>query len=164
MVEWGRIVLTILVLSRLTFLMAATLGWDADTTRSNIPLVMYLDCLCYRFQELSSTPSDDTTPPKNPDVLYVFKMVLGSVKKSYERRVAKIEPEFFTIDHGTIVGVARGHCPMHDPTLNIFFDRTDSAYASSFDLSRGSPNVAVSTIPLYHDLWATMTCSWAEEF
>jgi hypothetical protein len=164
--EWGSIVLAILILSRLTFMMAATLAWDADSTRSNIPMSMYLDCLCYRFQQLSITPADGTSPPKNPDVLFVFKMVLESVKKSYERRVAKIEPGFFAINHGTVVGVARGHCPMHDPTLNIYFDKTDSAYESSFDLSGNgsSASVPASTILVYHDLWATMTGNWAEEF
>jgi hypothetical protein len=167
-VQWGAMVQVVLVLSRLTFLMAANLGWDSDTTRSNVPLVMYLDCLCYRFQLLSSTPPDGSETPKNPDVLYVFKMVLGSVKKSYERRVAQIEPGFLVVDHGKAIGVARGHCPILDPTLGPLFDISDSTYGGSFELSQGGTSSASTTssssAPLYHDLWATMTCSWAEEF
>ena len=170
-VQWSCMVQSILVLSRLTFLMAANLGWDVNTTRANVPLVMYLDCLCYRFQTLSSTIPDGSDPPKNPDVLYVFKMVLESVKKSYERRVSNIKPDFFIVDHGTAIGVARGHCPMLDPTLSVYFNNPlsdDSTYTGSFDFD-GSASYPSSEIwrpantPLYHDLWATMTCSWAEE-
>lgn len=154
----------IVVISRLSFLMAAKMGWDAGTTRANIPFAMYLDALCYRFQHLSSTPSDGVDPPKNPDVLYIFMMVLGSVKKSYERRVSNIKPDFFAVDHGNAIGVARGHCPVMDPSLSIYFGTPDSTYGSSFDtdVSTAASLTAISN-PLYHDLWATMTGSWAEE-
>jgi hypothetical protein len=170
-VQWSCIVQAILVLSRLTFLMAANLGWDPNTTRANVPLVMYLDCLCYRFQTLSSAVLDGSDPPKNPNVLYIFKMVLGSVKKSYERRVSNIKPGFFIVDHGTAIGVAKGHCPMLDPTLSVYFNNPlpeDSMYGGSFDLDANatcpySEASNVANMPLYHDLWATMTCSWAEE-
>jgi hypothetical protein len=167
-VQWGTMVQAVLVLSRLTFLMAANFGWDSDTTRSNVPLVMYLDCLCYRFQYLSSTPSDTIETPKTPDVLYVFKRILGSVKKSYERRVSKIEPNSFIVDHGNVVGLARGHCPILDPTLSPLFDISDSTYGGSFDMTEfGTQSISTSgasKMPLWHDLWATMSCSWAEEF
>jgi hypothetical protein len=157
----------ILVLSRLTFLMAATLGWDSDTTRSTVPLVMYLDALCYRFQHLSLTPSDTVETPKNPDVLYVFTMILRSCKKSYERRVSKIKPGFLVIDHANVIGVARGHCPILDPTLNPLFEFSDSTYGGSYQLSDSATPSASSTaayVPQYHDVWAVMTGSWAEEF
>lgn len=159
----------ILVLSRLTFLMAANRGWDPDTTRTHIPLVMYLDCLCYRFQHLSSTKATDSSDhPKNPDVLYVFKMLLGSVKKSYERRVGNIKPESFVVDHGKAVGAARGHCPINDPTLKSYMDSPeDSTYGGSYDLGSNAPleyQTSMMPTPLYHDLWATMTCNWAGEF
>ena len=159
----------ILVLSRLTFLMAANRGWDADITRTNVPLVMYLDCLCYRFQHLSSTKtSHDAEHPKNPDILYVFKMLLGSVKKSYERRVGNIKPETFLMDHAKGAGAARGHCPVMDPSLQVYFGSPeDSSYGGSFGLSGSATSEyqtsTIPTMPLYHDLWATMTCNWAGE-
>jgi hypothetical protein len=164
-VQWCHVVQAILVLSRLTFLMASKMGWDADTTRSNIPLVVYLDCLCYRFQQLSSTQSDNEKPPKNPDGLYVFKMIMGSVKRSYERRVAKIAADFFTVEHGNVVGDFKGHCPMLDPNLTVYFDPGTSTYDGSFGLDGSvTSSSSTSTVPLYHDLWATMTGSWAEGF
>jgi hypothetical protein len=166
-IQWGMMVHVILVLSRLTFVMAATLGWDSDTTRTSIPLLMYLDALCYRFQHLSSTPSETGETPKNPDVLYVFQMILRSCKKSYERRVSKIEPGFLVVDHANVIGVARGHCPILDPTLNPLFDITDSTYGGSFelnDMSTPSASSTTASLPPYHDMWAVMTGTWAEEF
>ncbi|TVY30151.1 hypothetical protein LHYA1_G001118 [Lachnellula hyalina] len=169
-VQWGLMVEATLVLSRLTFLMAANRGWDSNTTRTNIPLVMYLDCLCYRFQHLSSTKtsSEDVNHPRNPDVLYVFKMLLASVKTSYERRVANIKPESFVVQPGKIAGIAMGHCPIMDPSLSPYFNSPkDSTYGGSSDLNQiGASEYQTSTtgMPLYHDLWATMTCNWAREF
>jgi hypothetical protein len=128
---------------------------------------MYLDALCYRFQHLSLTPLDTVETPQNPDVLYVFRMILRSCKKSYERRVSKIEPGFVVVDHANVIGVARGHCPILDPTLNPLFDISDSAYEGSYELSDSTTPGSSSTagyVPQYHDVWAVMSGSWAEEF
>ncbi|RDL30129.1 uncharacterized protein BP5553_10407 [Venustampulla echinocandica] len=166
-VQGALMVQAILILSRLTFLMASSLGWDANTTRANIPLVMYLDCLCYRFQQLSSTIPKDSEIPENPDLFYVFRMILGSVKKSYEQRVADIQTRSFAVDHGNAVVTSRGHCPIRDPSLGpLFTSVEDSMYGDSFSLnpSEYSGVAFGSTQTPYHDLWATMSCSWANEF
>jgi hypothetical protein len=164
-VQYAMVIQAILVLTRLTFLMAAALNWDAGTARSTIPLVMYLDALSYRFHALSPTPApaSGTGMPKQSDALYVFAMVLGSVKRSYIRRVSNIQ-------RATVVGdrtvVARGpHCPMKDPSLSTYLEHDlNSAYSSSLDDADMTPSVfrAMHT-PVYHDLWATMTCSWAND-
>ncbi|KAH7412843.1 hypothetical protein BKA64DRAFT_339090 [Cadophora sp. MPI-SDFR-AT-0126] len=161
-VHWGYLVHAVVAMSRLTFAMAAKLGWNADTARSQVPLVMYLDCLCYRFQLLSSIPVRTAEPPKQADVYHVFQMILGSVKKSYEKRISKLAPEP-PIGHPL---ATTGHCPMMDYSLNIYFDPLVSMDASSFDMTgSGTPSIesTASAVPLYHDLWATMTGSWAEE-
>lgn len=175
-VQWAGVVQAILVLSRLTFLMASNLGWTPETTRANIPLMMYLDALCYRFQAISKTPTPSGSEhPKDPDIFYVFKLILGSVKKSYERRVAAITPKSFVVEMGKAVGAARGYCPMSDPSLAMYFDSDlemeDSSYGGSWDYT-GSGSIANTSAssnnagmpPVYFDLWATMTGSWAEEF
>ena len=170
-VQYAMVIQAILVLSRLTFLMAATLNWDASTARANIPLVMYLDALCYRFQALSPTPtpSSGSETPKHSDALHIFSMVLGSVKRSYVRRVESIQPVTFLVDPS----LARGpHCPMKDASLRAYFDQdVDSAYGGDLSGSGASTTAGVTPcasgetgMPLYHDLWATMTCTWAEEF
>lgn len=160
-VQWGQLVQAIVVISRLTFLMATNMGWDSNTTRNNVPFSMYLDALSYRFQALSTTQSDGDARPVNPDVMHVFKIVLGSVKKSYERRVNNIVVIEQTIPP---IGV-RGYCPMMDPKMDMFFGTPDSSYesGSSFDTDgMSTPSYGAVNTPLYHDLWATMTGSWAE--
>ena len=184
--QWSLMVQSTLVLSRLTFLMATTRNWDADTTRSNIPMVMYLDAMCYRFQALSSANPRAGTP-RNPDPLYVFKMVLSSVKKSYEKRVANIMPDDFAVDH-------RGRCPVLDPSLQQYFNAEvsgESTYGEAWEdmstpdligtdfsstdwtemggtegtsgsSSMGSAGIDVTGTPMYFDLWATMTNNWAD--
>ncbi|KAG0647752.1 Transcription factor himD [Hyphodiscus hymeniophilus] len=179
-VQWAAVVQSILVLSRLTFLMASNQNWTPEITRANIPLVMYLDALCYRFQAVSSTdtPTSSSERAKDPDVFYVFKLILSSVKKSYERRVAAIAPKSFIVEMGKAVGPARGHCPMLDPNLSVYFDQNlemqidDSTYGGSWDYMNGStPESGAAYMnttmapnpPVYFDLWATMTGTWAAE-
>lgn len=172
--QWSPMVQSILILSRLTFVMASRCGWDAESTRTNIPLGMYLDALCFRFQSTSATPAVNGTPARNPDMLYVFYLILSSMKRSYARRIAKIEPKTFNPEYSTGTGLARGHCPILDPTLSQYFD-LDEYSLSNWDMAGGSidpspQDTSVSsssaTLPtgmLYHDLWATMTGSWANE-
>ena len=161
-VHWGYLVHAVVAMSRLSFAMAAKLNWNAETARSQVPLVMYLDCLCYRFQIVSSVPVRTSEPAKQADVYHVFQMILGSVKKSYEKRISKLAPEP-PIGHPL---ATTGHCPMMDYSLNLYFDPLASMDPSSFDPSgSGTPSIesTASAAPLYHDLWATMTGSWAEE-
>lgn len=174
-VQYAMIIQAILVLSRLTFLMAATLNWDAGTTRSHIPMVMYLDALCYRFQALSSTPmhTADDKGTKHSDALHIFSLVLGSVKRSYVRRVEGIQPFTSLVDPALAKGP---HCPIKDASLRVYFDQDlDSAYdSSSYGGELGGSSTSPSDVhhsvsigtatPLYHDLWATMTGTWAEDF
>lgn len=177
-VQWAGVVQAILVLSRLTFLMASNLGWSPETTREKIPLTMYLDALCYRFQAVSSTPTPaGSERPKDPDVFYVFKLILASVKKSYGRRVAAIASKSFAVEMGMAAGAARGHCPMLDPSLAVYLDSdpememVDPSYGGFWDYT-GSGSLAntpasstnAAMPPVYFDLWATMTGSWAEKF
>ncbi|CZS93246.1 uncharacterized protein RAG0_03616 [Rhynchosporium agropyri] len=164
-VHWGYVVHSIVAMSRLSFAMAAKLSWNEETARSQVPLVMYLDCLAYRFQLLSSIPARTDSPPKHSDVYHVFHMILGSVKKSYEKRISKLDPQP-PIGHA----FTTGHCPMMDYSLNTYFDPLMSMDASSFEPSgSGTPSIEtpaanVAPLPQYHDIWATMTGSWADEF
>ncbi|KAL3424957.1 zn 2cys6 transcription factor [Phlyctema vagabunda] len=182
---WGNIVQSILTLSRLTFLMASLNGWDPETTRATIPLGMYLDCLCYRIQSLSQTFHDPNA--KALDVMHIFKLILSSVKQSYEQRVSNIKPNFFFVENGVAVGAARGHCPIFDPNLRPVFQANEnlmedigssSASASGSGSSSGIGGSGMTSAgdwtslegdltpgqDFHYDIWSTMTSNWAAEF
>lgn len=135
-----------------------------DTTQSNIPLLMYLDCVSFRCQQLTTTPSNGIEPPRHPDAHYVMDMMLGSMKKSYEKRVAGIQPGFFAINEGNVIGVARGSCPVTDPSLKGYFNNAEYLYEDvigpSSDTPTSSSTSFVPTVPFW-DLWATKNGSWA---
>jgi hypothetical protein len=138
--------------------------------------------------------------PKNPDLAWIFKTMLESVKKSYVRRLNAIQPSF---------QIQKALCPVMDPEIRGLFDGVSGSEQFLFtDLesggsggsgssggtmagrtSAGTPqdrgfgggegsggtlgtrpgrNVGGSGEvgagpPVYFDLWATMTCSWARE-
>jgi hypothetical protein len=87
------------------------------------------------------------------------------VKRSYARRVSKIQPTS-VVDHDNSGGPGRGLCPIQDPSLRVYFDRDiDSEYSGEWSSSADTPPSVsqVMSTPLYHDLWATMTGSWAND-
>lgn len=129
----------------------------------------------------TSSSSDNGHCSTNPpDVMFIFKMVLGSVKTSYERRVANIQPNFFFVENGNAVGAARGHCPIKDPSLGVYFESAEedsigggwevgagdgSGSVNGGGGSRGSDGTMRSSGNAFcHDLWATMTSNWAQQF
>lgn len=143
--HWTTVVHSTLVLTRLTFAMASDLGWDSNTTRANIPMVMYLDCLCWRFQSLSLV-SNDAKSPQSFDPLYIFRIVLESLKKSYLRRVADIKPPSITTN---LSSSSKGQCPIRDPEINAYFESAFSQNSGSYD-DNGSGTS--SNVPVYFDI------------
>jgi hypothetical protein len=169
-VLWSIMVQAIVVLSRLLFPISSCPDWDVAFAREYAPLSMYLDCLCYRVQGLSSTSPDQGEGPKNPDGAFVFRMVLESIKRTYEKRAALSVTQLERLDASvecvtpisdqgsSSAGSAGFRCPMRDPSLKAYLDAVQPLVGESF-----SPSLAASSsnIPLYHDLWATMTVSWS---
>ncbi|KAG9234968.1 hypothetical protein BJ875DRAFT_460185 [Amylocarpus encephaloides] len=184
-VQWGELVQALVVLSRLTFVMAESLGWDEGRTRAEVPLGMYLDCLCYRMLGLSGRQGDaeGETIVEDADVFWVMMVMLKSVRKSYERRVSEIRAGSFAETNPS-----SGHCPIRDPSLSQYFVQPEeltynydhdpfvspkaSTYGGSWELGADGGGGEMSAesglrkgmeIPVYHNIWATMTCSWADE-
>lgn len=167
MVQWASIVISVINASRLTFVMAAEKKWDPDTTRQSIPLGMYLDCFCYRLGTLSSYDESNTNE-QQPDAMFILKKLLGNVKQSYERRVSKIGPQNFVSNDGTAVDDIKTRCPMFDPGMSHYLERQSETLSmwgpSPAGTSSGvSESSNASSSLRYHDLWATMTGTWAEE-
>lgn len=121
------------------------------------------------------------------DLLGIFKMVLASVKKSYERRVSALVAT--PVPPSIPAQVWRGKCPVLDPALkdcwdieSSFFDSSGTGSASwnagstpvvmegQVDAGEGKGDegstgcpMGGAGAPVYFDVWNTMTCNWAEE-
>lgn len=175
-VEWSSVIQSIIILSRLSFPLPRCPGWDVVAAREHAPLGMFLDCLCYRMQALSSVPPTEPNP-KAPDGPFIFKMVLESIKKSYEQRVALVTPSLSSIADQSMNAAAgfqtpvtssvnKLHCPMNDRELLAFFEPLSQDSNEAFGIP-GDANVeapsAARSIPVYHDLWATMTMNWSDD-
>jgi len=175
-VEWSNIIQAIIILSRLSFPLPRCPGWDVVAAREHAPLGMFLDCLCYRMQALSSVPPTEPNP-KAPDGPFIFRMVLESIKRSYEQRVALVTPSLSsTADQSANSATGfqtpvpspmdKLHCPMNDRELLTYFEPISQHLNEAFGIP-GDANVpppsAARNIPVYHDLWATMTMNWSDE-
>ncbi|CAG8962455.1 hypothetical protein HYFRA_00014185 [Hymenoscyphus fraxineus] len=133
----------VIILSRLTFVMARVLGWDANTTRTNVPLGMYLECLCYRFRQLSGTKGERVEDAVEPDGMFVFGVMLGSVRRGYEKRVGLI------VASQTTPPIPRGRCPIFDPTLSPLFAQKATYFPTNLSHSNFSfPDSTLSTTSL----------------
>ncbi|KAF7863022.1 hypothetical protein EAF04_007105 [Stromatinia cepivora] len=223
LIHWSQFVHSIVVLVRLTFVIAHVENWSAETTREKIGLSMYLEALCFRLGSLSSTSQSssrsdiesneseaiDTSSSKGKrrhfDKYFVMHSMLSTLKKTWEQRVDAIVPKASAI--------SRGKCPMFDPAMAPLLENTNldldfgdmgawddslSAGMAGWDVgmeeagsgdtfttgSVKTPGDGEAGIPVvsseggvdmssgemrqqegagatYHDLWATMTCSWA---
>ena len=123
------------------------------------------------MQELSSTAPNDPKP-KNPDGPFIFRMVLESIKKSHEQRIAATTPRptignqgaspYRGFETAATSFPERLHCPMNDQNLMTYFEPIQ---ADLNQMVNGAGSSSTSgNIPVYHDLWATMTMSWTNDW
>lgn len=92
---------------------------------------MYLDCLSYRFGRRTTTASAGSEKNRFSDAAFVFKVMLESVRKSYERRVGEIVPfvpGFLVAHRGQSKGIAEGQCPISDPELQVLYENATINY------------------------------------
>lgn len=175
-VEWSSIIQSIIILSRLSFPLPRCPGWDVVAAREHAPLGMFLDCLCYRMEALSCVPPTEPNP-KAPDGPFIFRVMLESIKRSYEQRVALVTPSLSSIADESM-NAARGcpapvanptdklYCPMNDRQLLTYLEPLSQDPSEVFGIpgdASGAVPSAHNSIPVYHDLWATMTMNWTDE-
>ncbi|KAI9746482.1 MAG: hypothetical protein M1818_000195 [Claussenomyces sp. TS43310] len=175
-VQWGHAVQVLIILFKLSFPIQSCPGWNPRVARESAPLCMYLDAICYRLQNLSSVSVDEVGVPKNPDAPFIFKTVLAQLKDTFERRVSQIPSRIFDYDEGGVVGIFAGPdtgsvskrsshgCPMFEPSISGYLKSWQEGGASNDrDMGRPDGKPQGSTVPVYHDIWATMTMTWASE-
>ncbi|KAI8957560.1 hypothetical protein F5Y11DRAFT_339244 [Daldinia sp. FL1419] len=189
----SRFILTIILCYRLSFPMSFCPGYDYTQGRKILDFGTYLTRLS-RNDDGENDNGEETTndstkrPIKRTDVVSALKVVLGSVKTSFEKKSAVLEAA--AEEHNRRARL----CPMFDGSLEQYLPQwegegqqgssnhaTGSSYTPSTHSGTGSGSlvthpIAPSTVGgeemissetekpiLFHDLWATMTMGWATD-
>ncbi|KAI0379076.1 hypothetical protein F5Y04DRAFT_260331 [Hypomontagnella monticulosa] len=181
-----RFIITIILAFRLSFPMPFCPGYDYAQGRRVLEFGKYLTKLSTFDEDTEGGVGEDGAQKKigkKADVVTALKVVLGSVKTSFDRRSAVLEAAAEENNRRARL------CPMFDGSLEEYLpmwegeqhpnNTISSSYATSSHSANSSVPVPVNpTVPsvvegvpvadaskpmLFHDLWATMTMGWAAD-
>ncbi|KAF3063529.1 hypothetical protein GL218_02405 [Daldinia childiae] len=190
-----RFILTIILGYRLSFPMSFCPSYDYSQGRKVLDLGMYLTKLSSNNDDGDGGGNTDDAVAnsstkrlsKKTDVVSALKVVLGSVKTSFDKKSAVLEAA--AEEHNKRVRL----CPMFDGSLEQYLPQWEgeeqqgssnntsgSSYAPSSHSGTGTgsslahpaaPSTASEGVSspgsakpmLFHDLWATMTMGWATD-
>lgn len=148
--EWMRLILSIIIVVRLSFGLPECPGWDDAWARSELRLPEFLAQMCDQGGNL-------TASHKRVDVLSAVRVVMQVVKEKYDGQVEALAAAAPMTTPGGMM------CPMLDGSLDQYI----STWSGCID----DPNAgallpqeaqASGQQPVFHDLWATMTMGWAQ--
>ncbi|POS77232.1 hypothetical protein DHEL01_v204366 [Diaporthe helianthi] len=178
-IEWGRFVgMTILGL-RLSFPLPKDCpSWDHAAAREILGLGSFLEKFTDESSDAASLTPASSKSSSGTDVLSASKVVLGVVKRKYEKRLAALEKAAlaqppYTVPADTDSGLRK--CPMFDGSLDPFIQQWDDTFLDLSSLVNTSfigpgPTSVPGQGPrsdtqpvVCHDLWATMTMGWSQE-
>ncbi|EWG39631.1 hypothetical protein FVEG_02386 [Fusarium verticillioides 7600] len=149
-IDWTKFILSVILAVRLSFPISEVPDWDHAWARSQLRFDEFLEFMC-------DGPEDLTPSSKRVDVLSASRVILRVVKSKYDRRVA-----ILTAPSLTLRGVGHQGCPMFDKDMQPYI----SAWDTDFDMNSAMLTSGLNTDgqqTMYHDLWATMTMSWAND-
>ncbi|KAH8662110.1 hypothetical protein BX600DRAFT_311706 [Xylariales sp. PMI_506] len=162
--DWGRLIVSIILASRLSLPVDRCPAFDASQARQVLNFSDYLAQLC-------RDPEDDSTKAnRRTDCESAFRIVLGSLKARFDKKVAAAEAKEELIK--------RAHeCPMLDGSLDEYITMWDGHDVPQLDpslMTSQSSTSGVMTDPsqnslseneekqsVFHDLWTTMTLGWS---
>lgn len=178
-IDWGHFVAMIILGLRLSFpLPKECPSWDHTAAREVVGLGSFLERFTHDGNDTVSLTPASSKSNSSTDVLSASKVVLGVVKRKYEKRLDALEkaavaqpPHPMPIDADA--GLRK--CPMFDGSLDPFIETWDDTFLDPSSLANASlmdpglgfvPEAGSSdnTQPVvYHDLWATMTMGWSQD-
>lgn len=147
-IDWEKFILSVILAVRLSFPITAVPDWDHAWARSQLRFDEFLEFMC-------EGPEDLTPASKRVDVLSASRVVLRVVKAKYDRRVTLL-----TTSLSNTLG--RQGCPMFDKDMQPYLPAWDTEIDMNSVLPAMDMNLEGQQ-PMYHDLWATMTMSWAND-
>lgn len=183
-VQWGYFVIAVVLGLRLSFPIPDECpGWDHAAARQILDLGSFLD----KFSETPQVGKGGAPAPGSngtaTDVLSAGKVVLGVVKRRYDRRLAALNaaaaaaaPAVDVAQHAPPdVDKALCRCPMLDGSLDEYIRSWDDTFvnaigSTTLPVGESGTGTGVETAfpssgaqPVFHDLWATMTMGWSQE-
>lgn len=144
-----KFILSIIISIRISFSLPECPEWDAAWARSELRLDEFLSKMC--------DGAELTPVSTRVDVLSASRVVFRVVKTKYDRRVAAMNtpaPSTFASTQG---------CPMFDPSLDQYLPMWDAGFGMSSSSSMPPRAKEGQSQVMFHDLWATMTMSWATD-
>lgn len=178
-IDWGHFVGMVILGLRLSFPLPNDCpAWNHAAAREVVGLGSFLDNFTYNGSGAADLTPASSKSSSGTDVLSASKVVLGVVKRKYEKRLAALEKAALAqpphpVPADTDSGIRK--CPMFDGSLDPFIQTWDDTFLDPSSLvytsfmSSGLAGVPGSgsssdTQPVvYHDLWATMTMGWGQD-
>lgn len=160
-IDWCRIIIAIIIAIRLSLPIPECPDFDSSWARSEVQLHSFLDCISSRDEPL-------TTSPVKIDTLSAVRVVLGVIQRKFEQRVQAAERQ----EAAAIRGLANFGCPFLDGSLDEYLTQWDpdlsTAPVTESTMTQVEDDAPANTLgagkerqPVFHDMWATMTMSWA---
>lgn len=163
---WGRLVVCVILAMRLSFPIKGLPGWDCAAARAQLGLGDFLNAVSDSVEE--QTSEDLHTANRMVDISRASSVIFNVVRKKYYDR---LEREM------------RPTCPMLDGSLDGYLQTWEDGPGANFGLvDPGSLSMDAGDVltpealagnwgggdeapgqEAYHDLWATMTMSWADK-
>lgn len=142
-VDWGRLIVVVILCFRASFTVADCPLFDHVWARGEIQLASFLERFC--------AETDLTALSRKVDVLSASRVVMRVVKDKYGKRLQR---------ESSPPGASG--CPMLDGSLDQYFPLWDASLdAATMNPATGGEGRTPQ--PVFHDVWATMTISWAND-
>lgn len=178
-IDWGHFVAAVILGLRLSFPLPKDCpSWDHTAAREIIRLGSFLEKFTDGVSDTASLTPASSKTTSSTDVLSASKVVLGVVKRKYEKRLATLEkaasmqpPHPMPLD----VDLGLRKCPMFDGSLDTYIETWDDSFLDPSSLTNATlMDPGLSAVPgtsstsntqpmVYHDLWATMTMGWGQD-
>lgn len=141
-VDWGRLVLTVVLSFRISFALPNCPGFDHIWARNEVQVGSFLEEFC--------AETDLTDSSRKVDILSASRVVMRVVKDKFDKKLQRESSQ------------GMGGCPMLDGSLEQYFPLWD-ADLNPVAMDSAMEDRPKPPQPVFHDLWATMTMSWATD-
>jgi hypothetical protein len=136
--DWTRLIMVLTLSFRLSFPLSPYPDFDSARARSELQLDQFLSKM--------SHGADDTA---SNDLLSASRALLSLAKLKYDRRLGSLGGPPPVTPRSRVFG-----CPVMDGSLRTSVGQWDQNFTNLSDA--GEPKA----LPLFHDVWATMTIGW----